>query len=272
MKVKYSILLLILISHTYFSQTHRFFYQANFKKDSLQTEFTKQFFVLDINKKNSKFYSTDYLTNDSINKSKGGDYEFSYPQLDFRIIKKGMVFENYVTQSPNFYWYETSDKQNWTILPDKKKIKGFEAQKATTQFGGREWVAWFTNEIQFSAGPYKFHGLPGLILEIQDAKNNYNFEFVGNKNLKEDYDTSLFIETTNKEQPLKITEKSWVKLNLDYFVNPLKDYGDSKLLFKDENGNMKEVDPREFTQKGQTYLRKYNNPIEIDKAIQYPAK
>ena len=65
--------------------------------------------------------------------------------------------------------------------------------------------------------------------------------------MKEEYDTSLFIETTNKEQPLKITEKSWVKLNLDYFVNPLKDYGDSKLLIKDENGNRKEVDSRELT-------------------------
>lgn len=273
MITKFTLFILLIISQTYFSQTHRFFYRANFKKDSLQTEFTKQFFVLDINKNNSKFYSTDYLTNDSINKiNKDGDYEFSYPKLDFRIIKKGKVFENYVSQSPNFYCYETTDKQDWTILPEKKKIKGFDAQKATTQFGGREWVAWFTNEIQFSSGPYKFHGLPGLILEIHDSKNNYNFEFIGNKNLKEDYDTSLFIESTNKEKPMKISEKSWAKLNLDYFVNPLKDYGDSKLLFKDEQGNMKEVDPREFTQQGQTYLRKYNNPIEIDKAIRYPNK
>ena len=61
-------------------------------------------------------------------------------------------------------------------------------------------------------------------------------------------------------------------MNLDYFVNPLKDYGDSKLLIKDEDGNMKEVDSRELTQKEQVYLRKYNNPIEIDKAIQYPNK
>jgi len=272
MNPKFILFILLIIGQSCCSQTHRFFYQADFKKDSLQTEFTKQFFVLDINKKNSKFYSTDYVANDSINKIKGRDYEFTYPELDFRIIKKGNIFENYVAQSPNFYWYETSDKQEWTILADKKKIKGFEAQKAITQFGGREWVAWFTNEIQFSNGPYKFHGLPGLILEIADTKNNYNFEFIGNKNLKEDYDTSLFIETTNKVQPLKITEKSWFKLNLDYFTNPFKDYGDSKLLYKDEQGNMKEVDPREFTLREQDHLRKYNNPIGIDKAVHYPKK
>ena len=79
---------------------------------------------MDIDKKNSKFYSTDYLTNDSINKiNKDEDYEFTYPELDFRIIKKGNVFENSVAQSPNFYWYETTDKQEWTILSDKRKSK-----------------------------------------------------------------------------------------------------------------------------------------------------
>ena len=272
MKVKYSLFLILLLSQTCFSQTHRFFYEASFKKDSLAAEDTKQFFVLDINKKNSKFYSSDYLTNDSINKITNGDYEFSYPKLDYRIIKRGEIFENYVTQSPNFYWYKTNDKQAWTILADKKKIKGFEAQKATTQFGGRDWIAWFTTEIQFSSGPYKFHGLPGLILEIKDTKNNYSFEFLGNKNLKDEYETSTFIETSNKEQPLKITEKAWVKLNVEYFLNPMKDYGESKLLMKDEQGNMKEVDSRDLTQQGQIYLRKYNNPIELDKAIQYPPK
>lgn len=184
-------------------------------------------------------------------KSKKVDFEFSYPKLDFRISKKGTVFENYVTQSPNYYWYETNDKQDWKILPDKKKIKGFDAQKATTQFAGREWSARFTNEIQFSNGPYKFHGLPGLILEIHDSKNNCNFEFVGNKKLKEDYDTFLFMETTNKVQPLKFTEKLWLKLNLDYFINPLKDYGESKLIMQDENGNMNEIESREFTLKSQ---------------------
>lgn len=79
-------------------------------------------------------------------------------------------------------------KLNWRILPDKQKIGGYSAQKATTNFGGREWTAWFTTEIPFQDGPYKFYGLPGLILKVYDKTNTHSFEIISIEKNKSNYD------------------------------------------------------------------------------------
>lgn len=47
--------------------------------------------------------------------------------------------------------------------------------KATVSHEGREYTAWYTTEIPIADGPYKFWGLPGLILKISDSENHYNF-------------------------------------------------------------------------------------------------
>jgi GLPGLI family protein len=63
----------------------------------------------------------------------------------------------------------------WQILPDTMKIFGYAVQKAATSFAGRDWVAWFAPEIPISDGPYKFNGLPGLIVLLHDTRNHYRF-------------------------------------------------------------------------------------------------
>lgn len=45
------------------------------------------------------------------------------------------------------------------------QILNFKAQKATAKYGGRKWTAWFCQEIPIPNGPYKFGGLPGLIVK-----------------------------------------------------------------------------------------------------------
>ncbi len=58
-------------------------------------------------------------------------------------------------------------------------ILGYECNKATTNFAGRTYTAWFTTEIPLPFGPYKFGGLPGLILKIEDAEQQYVWEAIG---------------------------------------------------------------------------------------------
>lgn len=63
----------------------------------------------------------------------------------------------------------------WTILKDKKKkILGYECLQAKTKFRGREYTAYYTPEIPISAGPFKFFGLPGMILEIGEDNASSN--------------------------------------------------------------------------------------------------
>ncbi len=60
----------------------------------------------------------------------------------------------------------------WQLLPETKKIGMYVCQKASAVFRGRHYFAWYTSEIPVSAGPWKFTGLPGLILEVADDSNN----------------------------------------------------------------------------------------------------
>ncbi|MDY6994280.1 MAG: GLPGLI family protein, partial [Pseudomonadota bacterium] len=72
---------------------------------------------------------------------------------------------------------EKTGSIEWVIKNEYKKIGAFNVQKALTQFRGRKYTAWFSVEIPISAGPWKFHGLPGLILEIQDEELGVQFLF-----------------------------------------------------------------------------------------------
>lgn len=132
------------------------------------------------------------------------------------------------------------------------------------------WEAWFTTEIPLPYGPYKFHGLPGLILEVYDTKNNFIFSFVGSKNLNKEYDTTKFLETQNGISPIEVSLKQMQKIKLDYFLNPLKDFGSGGLIVENERGEKVQADSREIIKKQQHFLRKNNNPIEIDRVVKYP--
>lgn len=65
---------------------------------------------------------------------------------------------------------------NWDIKTTTKTLGKYQVQLATTSFHGRQYEAWFAPELPLPLGPWKFGGLPGLILEVYDTKRLFLFE------------------------------------------------------------------------------------------------
>lgn len=57
----------------------------------------------------------------------------------------------------------------WKITNETKQIQNYTCYKATTTFRGNNFEAWFTPDIPINAGPWKWYGLPGLIVEATDT-------------------------------------------------------------------------------------------------------
>lgn len=83
---------------------------------------------------------------------------------------------------------DSLDIFNWNILRDKQEILGFSCQMATMDFRGRKYEAWFTTKLPIG-GPWKYDGLPGLIMEIKSIDNFIAYKAIGIKNVKIKYDS-----------------------------------------------------------------------------------
>jgi GLPGLI family protein len=78
----------------------------------------------------------------------------------------------------SFVINDTLANVQWKLLPDQKTILGYNCQKATCEYRGRPFSVYFSSELPFSDGPYKFTGLPGLILELSSDDGIANFEIL----------------------------------------------------------------------------------------------
>ena len=79
-----------------------------------------------------------------------------------------------------FVYPDSVPSREWNFIDEETdSIMGYDCRKATVEFAGRSYTAWFTPEIPLPFGPYKFGGLPGLILKLEDAERQYIWEAVG---------------------------------------------------------------------------------------------
>lgn len=143
---------------------------------------------------------------------------------------KTKVYKNYpkgmMTVTDNVlldhYQYEDDiNPQEWVLHEESaKNILGYKCQKATCKFRGREWTAWFALDIPVSDGPWKFCGLPGLIMEVYDKGEQYYFCING---LQQENETEpIYFGTDGKDISLfqMIKRKDLLKLQYNYFRDP----------------------------------------------------
>ena len=84
---------------------------------------------------------------------------------------KDGIFKTYARVFGTHYLItENITTPEWTLYEDTTSILGMECKKATTNFRGRYWEVWYTEEIPISQGPWKLCGLPGMILKANSPK------------------------------------------------------------------------------------------------------
>lgn len=258
------------------AQTHRFIYDVEYKKDSTQNSITKENYHLDIESKIVKYYPRDFYIGDSLVTNNlpitdGSKFNTSHiitHQLGSADHNYYDVLENVVLK------LSSKNTQNWKLTNEKKKVKDLNMQKATTNWGGRNWTAWFTTDIPFQEGPYKFHGLPGLITELYDDKNNYKFELVKTQkianpkgNMYIDYMVKSSVAVDDKKY--KDSKLKYYDSPVNYLRNATQQTRSNEEFFLNDGTKVGQNNSREINERLKERIRKYNNPIELDKAIKY---
>jgi GLPGLI family protein len=240
-------------------------YSLVYRPDSTSTKNKQSVFTLITDKAGSVFKDDLAIKRDSLLKS----YEnvkmsqqslgvftaqlqqMSTPDFAFSVYKEYSSKQVIYLEKLNKvdYFYAEPDKSlNWTIVPEDKNISGYSCRKATVSFGGRSWEAWFTKEVPVADGPYKFWGLPGLIIQINDSRNEYNFSL-----LKLSQAPSSISTIPSLTKATKTTKLSLVKAKKDY-----------QLAAPDRMAARGSAVSESLIQSYREKIKRQNNPLELN--------
>lgn len=207
--LRFSVLIILVVfCSTLYSQPKHFYTTSNFSVlDSAQYEITYKVEIVnnpqnpddkvtDIQKLQlgsgmSKTYSDLLYQNDSVASlfiKENQNYPSPPKEATMYQVYKDYMQKNitvtYRSDEEIFRYKEPYPDFQWVMTNEKKTIMTYPCQKTTLDFRGRAYEAWFSPILPFSDGPFKFSGLPGLILEMQDSKKHYVFKCIGIKKLK----------------------------------------------------------------------------------------
>lgn len=123
----------------------------------------------------------------------------------FQNYPKNKITENGIVGVTYYTYNEPSADLKWTLHSDTLTLLKTLCNKATAEFGGREWTAWYAPSIPVSYGPWKLSGLPGLILRAEENSGMHTFEAISIRNTQLPIYENLSImrQKSKKEQYLK---------------------------------------------------------------------
>lgn len=266
-------LLFLLLPFLCVAQTYQYTYVLTYKQDTLQERKDKLRACLEIDtsEKAVRFFEKTTAEYDSLIVNEG---KSAHITSNFYIAVKKKLneerYDNFLYVNPNYYTFSTTDKMDWKLEQETKTIDGYEVQKATTSFGGRHWTAWFCKDIPFFEGPYKFHGLPGLIFEVYDSQNYFHFLLQKGQKISWKSNSDRVTEKLYGVPAIKISEKQFIKLKLDFYNHPIPpgnwQYGENGKVYSSSDDPDRK---REYIKIIQNRLKRYNHQIDKRFMIDY---
>ena len=282
---KSGIIALALFIQNVSAQTNRFVYQVTMKPDAEnKTDIKTENAYLDISPEKSVFYSENRIKRDSIMQRAfqggGGRASINRDQMESLRTNISYSIEKDKTNQKTYfkdrigrdiYSYEEDRPLNWKIESETRKIGDYKVQKAETDFGGRKWTAWFTTDLPYQDGPYKFGGLPGLIVKVEDDKGDYSFDLMKNYKIAEfptlnQFGNTLKVKRTDyvkQQQKFKTDPMSFMSLSAGGISAPMRIGGGGRGP-GGGGGNQNPADMRKrMEERVKEEARKNSNPIEL---------
>jgi GLPGLI family protein len=225
---KIAIIALALFVQNVFAQANRFVYQVTMKSDAGdKNDIKTENAYLDISQDKSLFYSENRVKRDSILQKtfqSGGAISFNRDQMEglrsninYSVEKDKKDQKIYFKDrlGRDMYSYEEDRPLNWKISSETMKVGEYKVQKAETDFAGRKWTAWFTTDLPYQDGPYKFSGLPGLIIKVEDANGDYSFDLMKNYKIADFPNMNQFGNT------IKVKRADYLKQQKKFQEDPM---------------------------------------------------
>lgn len=181
---------------------------------------------------NQSLYIDLLSTNHKINKTSHDGLKLESGEKATIIEASISRYNQYFYKSNNNLYYtcdllkkpflvnDTTLNIDWILHNDTKQIDGFNCKKATTNFKGRDWEIWYTTEIPISYGPWKFYGLPGLIIIAKEGSDQFWFRLTKIK-----IDPSIKIEPVNRKEFKEVSFKQFISMEEEVL------WGDANGLF-----------------------------------------
>lgn len=113
-----------------------------------------------------------------------------------------------------YYYTEPTDDIEWSIGEDTATVMSYLCRKATARYNGLLWTVYFTEEIPVAEGPWKLHGLPGLILRAE-AAGRFSFEAVALTEIEKPW-------TGTKSGAKRTTREKMGAMAMQMLRNPLE--------------------------------------------------
>lgn len=150
-------------------------------------------------------------------------------------------------QTKKYQYEEECPTLKWEMLEGDTTIVGYHCNKAKTTLFGRDYIAWYSPEVNMPYGPYKFNGLPGLIFRVSDTQGHFEFILNG-------------LEKVNKYIPIYVwSSRDIIKTNRKTVRQIYKNFCADPVGALTSDGNIKISDEVKASVSSKPY-----NPIELE--------
>lgn len=218
MKIFYAISTLLIFNLTVVAQNKGILYYKLTTNDKRthqpREEQYKLFFAED---RSIQFFTPQVIKEKSIqidDNTSGKTIVFNTKKTDlpflFKDFKNREILQTQNIQFKNYLVKDSLINFDWKITTERKQILKYTCIKATTMFRGRTYVAWFTEDVPTPIGPWKFNGLPGLIIAVNDTENIYTFELTA-ADFETKFDSNLMVPV-NYQKESAITHSQFIEL------------------------------------------------------------